>query len=139
MLEPTRIDADAVYWLNETAEEAPDLVHSLDSRIWSSVTLGHVELPGGKVTAEVWFRLMQTINEELSRRLYGSWNNNKLIQEVWAAADCCPRAGTTFWKSFEFLSPHRRRSRVIATAIDMIERGSISPLGVDARFFCPRL
>ena len=134
MLEPARVTAESVYWLGEAAEGAPDLVHMLDSRICQALTEGYVELPGGKVQAGDWFRLMQTIQEELSRRLYGSWNDSSLILKVWSDSDRCSMAGYGS-KSFERISPHRKRSMLIATAMDLIERGSITPVGVDAKLF----
>jgi hypothetical protein len=136
MLEAVRVTADSVYWLGEAPENAPDLVHLLDSRICQALTEGYVEMPSGKVQAGDWFRLMQTIQEELSRRLYGHWNDSSLIQKVWAESDDCP-AGYRSWKSFEQISPHRRRSMLIATAMDLIERGSITPKGADAELFIP--
>jgi hypothetical protein len=100
---------------------------------------GYVELPGGVIQAGDWFKLMQTVQEELSRRLWGDWNrHNRLIQQVWHEADCGPKAGVR-WQSLDRLGPHRRRSMLIATAMDLIERGEIIPEGKDVYLFYRRL
>ncbi len=130
MLESVLLSALNVHWLSEEAEESPYLVHTLDSRICQALIEGYVELAGGKVLAADWFGLMQRIHEELSRPLYGEWSNSRLIQKIWTEADCCPQAGKETWKSFEHISLHRRRSMLIATAMDLIERGLITPVEV---------
>lgn len=138
MLEPAQVNDESVTWSNELVEQAPYLVRILDSRICQALLDGYVELPGGVIQSGDWFKLMQTIQEELSRRLWGDWNIQR-IQQVWHDADCCPKAGSDRWQSFEHLSPHRRRSMLIATAMDLIERGAITPEGKDAYLFCPKL
>ncbi len=137
MLEPALVSAFNVHWLSEEAEASPYLVHTLDSRICQALVEGYVELPGGKVPAADWFGLMQRIHEELSRPQYGEWSNSRLIQKIWTVADCCPQIGKETWKSFEYISPDRRRSMLIATAMDLIERGLITPVGDDANLFRP--
>jgi hypothetical protein len=139
MLEPARVNEESVTWLNEQAEPAPFLVQILDYRICQALLDGYVELPGGVIQAGDWFKLMQTVQEELSRRLWGDWNrHNRLIQQVWHEADCGPKAGVR-WQSLDRLGPHRRRSMLIATAMDLIERGEIIPEGKDVYLFYRRL
>ncbi len=67
-----------------------------------------------------WFRLMQAIHNEVRRPAYEDSSRN-VISRVWTEADCCPRAGSDRWLPFESISPHRRRSMLIATAIHLIE------------------
>lgn len=126
MLEPTRISSDSVEWLNADAEEAPALIRWLDTLNWTALTEGLVRLPGNRIRAGLWFRLLQTICDELNRRIYG-WGQRQLIRSVWDAVDCSERTGTS--------SADRRRAVALAMAIKMIEKGSISPQGADANIF----
>ncbi len=132
MLEPVYIVEDSVSWLTDRAEEAPELVRSLDHRTWKALTTGCVNLPGGFVPAGLWFRLLRTIWDELSRPL-------SLLREcheqpillIWAAVDRFMQQAEDSWKS----TLERKHAIILATAIDMMKKGTVLPEGTDAKYF----
>jgi hypothetical protein len=129
MLEPVRIFEDTVRWLSDAAEEAPELVHSMDCRTWKALTSGYVDLPGGLVQAGVWFRLLRSIGDELNRPLEES--REQQISVVWNGVDRFFQTAKNSWQ----LSSDRRYAIGVASAIDMMEKGTIVPEGIDGQYF----
>lgn len=135
MLEQVNIDEDSASCINDSAEDAPASIRLVDYRTWKALISGLVELPGGFVTAERWFLLLRTICSELNRPLYKP-EQQKLFSAIWAAAHNCIRQ--TFWNPVEELHPYRKRSLLLATAIDLMEKGLIYPHGIHASLFRSR-
>jgi hypothetical protein len=129
----------AVHWVKKTPQKAPLVMRLLDKRSWSALTMGFVDLPGRRVHAGMWFRLLRTILDELNTPLKYVLRHRKLLMEIWATAAFHPRAGEVLWKPFEALKEDRRKAMLIAaaTAINMMEQGSIFAQGADAKLFCP--
>ena len=134
MLEPVRIVDDSVNWHNDWVEEAPEPVRSLDYRTWMALTKGSVDLPGGLVQAGDWFRLLRTIWDELNRplSLLRQYQEQPIVS-VWAAVDRFMQPGANSWKS----RAERIHAIIIATAIDMMEKGIVLGEGTDAKYFGP--
>jgi len=132
MLEPVRVIEDSVSWLNDRAEEAPEIVRSLDHRTWNALTTGYVKLPGGLVSAGLWFRLLRTIWDELSRPLSLLREcHEQPILSIWAAVDRFMQQAANSWQS----RAERIHAITVATAIDMMENGTVSAEGTDAKYF----
>lgn len=132
MLERVRIIEDTVQWRDDAAEEAPELVTWLDCRTWQALTNGYVCLPGGSVHAGLWFRLLRTIWDELNRPLQEC--HKKPVLSVWKAVDIfCQTAKESWQSSFE-----RRHAICVATAIDMMDKGTVIPEGIDGKYFADR-
>ncbi len=132
MLEPVRITEDSITWSDECAEEAPPLVRALDHRTWQALTTGYVNLPGGSVRAGLWFSLLRTIWDELHRHISLSVEcSEQPILSVWATADSFLQTATTRWR----YRTERKHSIIVATAIEMIQNGTVFPKGADAKYF----
>ncbi len=131
MLESARINGEGLDWIKEKAEAAPQLVCKLDKRSMEAIARGCVQLPGGLVSASQWFRMLQTIFHELNAPLFSiekerfSWQ-----QRLWKAADYFP---TGPFETFEF---DESCALLIAMAIDLMEKGELTPTGRDGDVFC---
>jgi hypothetical protein len=133
MLEPARIDSKAVTWVKDKPEPAPELIRRLDGRSMAAVSKGRVRLPGGKVSAAQWFKLMQTIFHELNVPLFilGRARLN-LDLDFWEAVGYLP---TPFYKTFKF---DKSCALLIAKAIELMENGTVVPAGKHGKYFSRR-
>lgn len=125
MLEPGLIENDSVRWLNDTTRQAPRLICALDFRNYEALSEGNVELPGGEVDAAHWFCLLQEILDELTRPGSSFLGTGSPVYSVHAAAA----------KNMRHEDISIGRSLLIATAIDMMERGVVFPQGAKANLF----
>lgn len=123
LLERASFNGESIHWLNARAEAAPDLVSQLDRRTQAALTEGVVQLPGGEVTAFQWFRLLSTIFLELNTVVIGGPRKTYNLCKLWRAAEYYPGV---FDRQFVF---DKTSALLIAMAIDMMERGAISPAG----------
>jgi hypothetical protein len=94
------------------------------------VTTGLVELPGGRIRATLWFRLLQTIFQEIEDADIHEIERWKWQQMVWQAAGYY--SPSLFGEPFRF---DRTCAMLIATAIDQVEKGFISPKGREGHLF----
>jgi hypothetical protein len=130
MLEPGRKSTERINWVNEKAQEAPTLVCQLDSRTLAALAEGFVQLPGGLVSKAQWFRLLQTIFQELNAPLFsGHREHVKWQLKIWNVAEYYPSGPL---ESFKF---DKRCSLLIATAIDQMEKGKLTPTGSEGQLF----
>jgi hypothetical protein len=129
MLERVRIAEETVQWRNDEAEEAPELVRQLDCRTWQALTTGHVCLAGSSVHAGLWFRILRTIWDELDRPLEEC--HEKPVLSIWNTLDRFFEMAKALWRS----SSERRHAICVATAIDMLEKGTVTPEGIDGKYF----
>jgi hypothetical protein len=122
MLEPAQIEGDSVTWLNDKAEQAPEVVSSFDSRTWAAVTEGCVQLPGGIVDTGKWFWLLRVTHRNLKRPTMR--NGRKEWQEI-----VCQRCPKILYARRTQSNPARRWAIVLATALDLMENGHMELIG----------
>jgi len=130
MLESARKNLDGLTWVNENPEAAPDLLGLLDCRSMTAMAEGYVQLPGGLVSAEQWFKLVQTIFQDLNGPLFwGDSERWKWQLRVWKVAGYYPPG------PFESLKFDKGCGLLIATAIDLMRKGEIVPTGAAGAMF----
>lgn len=130
MLEPGRNSGKRMKWFNDSAEEAPKLVCQLDRRSMEALADGFVQLPGGSVSAAQWFRLLQTIFQELNAPIIpGGGKRIKWQLKLWNEADYYPSG---LFRKFKF---NKSCSLLISMAIDLMEKGEVTPLGDEGYVF----
>jgi hypothetical protein len=122
MLEPAQIEGDSVSWLNDKAEQAPEVVRLLDSRTWAAVTEGCVQLPGGIVDTGKWFWLLRVTHRNLKRPT--KRNGRMEWQEI-----VCQRCPKILYQRRTQSDPARRWAIVLATALDLMEKGHMELIG----------
>jgi hypothetical protein len=122
MLEPAQIEAESVTWLNDKAEQAPEVVRLFDSRTWAAVTEGRVHLPGGVVDTGKWFWLLRVTHRNLKRPIMR--NGRKEWQEI-----VCQRCPKILYGRRTQSDPARRWAIVLATALDLMEKGQMELIG----------
>lgn len=128
LLEPAEIRANKVIWSNAQSEQAPELVSILDKRNWSALMNGSVTLPGDIISEVHWFRILQRIFHELDDtdvQFVLRWQQ----QAVWNMAGYSPRS---HGEQFRF---DIRCAKLIAIAIDLMEKGCIYPQGTEGYLF----
>lgn len=140
MLEPAVVVPGVrVGWERGAGEEASAVIRRMDTRSWDALTSGGVDLPRRRVHAAVWFRLLRTLLDELSRPVRYVQSHRSLLVAVWDRAGGGLRAGQGRWKPFEDLAEPVQRTflRAAATAMAMIEAHEIQPRGALAELFRP--
>ena len=123
-----------------TSRPAPEHILTLDQRTHDAFTIGQVELPRRNVHAGIWFRLLRTIIDELSCPISGSRKVvTDLIRQVWTQAGYRTRDGQAFWYPYEQQPEpvQRHTMEAAATAVMLLENGSITGLGNDSDLFRP--
>lgn len=127
-IEPGRLSKKSVQWLQESPVSVPSVLTTLDKRTAYAINEGFVQLPGGVVDACQWFRLMQTVFQELNTiQLLGS-KRFEWQEMVWEAAGYCPRPSLPF--KFDMSC-----AMLIAIAMNEIEEKAVFPEGQQAYLF----
>lgn len=119
---------------------APEQILTLDQRTQNAFMLSHVDLPLRQVHAGIWFRLLRTIIDELSCPL--SENRPSVadtIRQIWKETGYRVRDGQALWHPYEQQPEmvQRHTMEAAATAITLLENGSITGRGKDANLFQP--
>lgn len=141
LLEPrTRAVTYFTDWVRKppTPRPASSTVLAMDKRTWQAMTTGSVDLPQRQVHAETWFRLIRTIIDEMGISL-SEYTANRLIRRIWKDAGHPVWAGYRRWQTFEDY-PFDVQGRLLegaATAIHLLESGTIAGPGKDAALFLP--
>lgn len=126
LLEPVEVRRKQLIWQNEGSEKAPELIMQLDRRTWSALCEGYVRLPGGIIGDEHWFRVLQTIFHELEAPGLSDMKWQQIIRQE--AGFLARAPGENF--IFDI-----REAKLIATAIDQIEKGRVEAMGKDGHWF----
>ena len=133
MLEPVRFYLNELKWRNDKSEAVPESLNLHDGRTWSALTNGYVDLPGGRVAAFSWFRVLGMILEVLHSRLE---DPGLLPERTWKEIirdAACDQLDGIDWKT----KIPRMDAMFLASAIGLMERGTIPPVGMDASYFSP--
>lgn len=131
MLESARINGEGLDWVKEKEEAAPQLVCELDRRSMEAIAEGCVQLRGGLVSGSQWFRMLQAIFHELNAPLFSVESGRfKWQLQLWNAANYHPIDPL---ETFKF---DKNCALLIAMAIDLMEKGEITPTGRDGQVFC---
>lgn len=112
---------------------------TLDRRTWQAFTQGFVNLPGRPVHAAVWFRLVRTLLEELSRSVAGVGAQGSTIERIWNQVGYPVRAGQSSGRLFEQMPwpAQQQMLEAVAVTVELIEIGTIEAKGVDRAAFLP--
>lgn len=86
-------------------------------------------MAGGSVHAGLWFRILRTIWDELDRPLEECYE--KPVLSIWNTLDRLFEMAKALWRS----TSERRHAICVATAIDMLEKGTVIPEGIDGKYF----
>jgi hypothetical protein len=119
---------------------APEQILALDQRTWGAFMVGHVDLPRRQVHAGIWFRLLRAIVDELSCPLSENRPSDAgTIRQIWEEAGYRARDGQALWHPYEQQpeTVQRHTMEAAATAITLLENGSITGRGKDAQLFQP--
>lgn len=128
--EPGRLSQKSVQWLQEKPVPVPSVLATLDKRSADAINDGFVRLPGGVVDACQWFRLMQTVFQELNTiQLFGS-KRFEWQEMIWEAAGYCPSPSRPF--GFDISC-----AMLVAIAMNEIEEKVVCPEGKQAYLFLP--
>jgi len=128
MLEPVRLKRESANWLKDKAEPAEILLTALDNRTEAALSKGYVNLPGGVISADLWFRLLETILTELLGLQPPNSDQWQWQEMVWEGAQYRPNPG----RPFIF---NRSCAMLVAIAIDQMKAGCINPKGRQAYLF----
>ncbi len=131
--------SEHVYWKEEEINDLPvtQEIINMDTRTWKALMTGTVDLPRHSIQAGVWFRLLRSLINELSLPLSHYPSHVHRIKKVWNACEHPIRGGLNMWKPYEYL-PFKIQVKLLeaaATAIAMIEAGSLSAPGEHAKLF----
>jgi hypothetical protein len=117
---------------------APEHILTLDRRTQDAFAVGHVDLPRRQVHAGIWFRLVRTIIDELSCPLSENRPSDAgNIRKIWEETGYRARDGQALWHPYELQSDmlQRHTMEAAATAITLLENGSIIGPGTEAHLF----
>lgn len=115
-------------------------VVTLENYTHQALTTGKVGLPGRRVHAAVWFRLLRTLLDELSLPTTGlSVGSARTLAQVWQAAGLTPRAGIRIWAPYEQLPWPRQEDLLTAAAVavDLAAQRCLRPQGTLAPVLSP--
>ena len=118
---------------------AAQSVVDMDRRTWLALTDGHVDLPGRRVKAGEWFRVLRTLLDEVNTPPSQARTQAAALRRVWAQTGHPLRGGQTRWRSYEMLTwpVQQMMLEAAATAINLIESGTIPAPGVHCAPFRP--
>lgn len=122
MLEPAQLNGGSISLLNDKPDQAPGTVRLLDSRTWAAVTEGNVQLPGGIVDTVKWFRILRVTHRNLKKPM------KRFGKREWQEIVCerCPKI---LFERKTQSDPARRWAIVLATALDLMEKGHMELMG----------
>lgn len=123
-----------------TPRPAPEQVLRLDQRTQDAFRVGHVDLPRRQVHAGIWFRLLRAIIDELSCPLSENMPSGAgTIRQIWKETGYPARDGQALWHPYEQQpeTVQRHTMEAAATAITLLENGSIRGPGNNAGLFQP--
>jgi hypothetical protein len=111
----------------------------MDARTWQAMATGVADLPGRRIHAETWFRLLRTIIDELEATITECTTAARMITGIWKDAGYPARVGPLSWQPHESypVDVQVRALQTAATAIHLLERGTLTGRGPDATFFLP--
>lgn len=111
----------------------------MDAHTQQGLTTGHVTLPGGRVTAVVWLRLLRTLLDELSATLPEAGTARPVLEQAWDLAGQPVRAGQHGWRAFEQqpATAQEQTLRAAATTLRAIDDGALTPRGQTTGLFRP--
>ncbi|MEV0075602.1 TniQ family protein [Nocardia neocaledoniensis] len=115
-------------------------VATLENYTHQALTTGAVRLPGRRVHAAVWFRLLRTLLDELSLSTSGlSRASARVLAQVWQSARLTPRAGIRIWAPYEQLGWTRQEDLLTAAAaaLDLAAQHQLRPRGTLADALAP--
>jgi len=114
-------------------------VLKMDARTWQAMATGFTDLQGRRIHAETWFRLLRTIIDELEATITECTTAARMITAIWKDAGYPARVGPLSWQPHESypVDVQVRALQTAATAICLLERGTLTGRGPDAAFFLP--
>jgi hypothetical protein len=118
----------------------PEPLATLENYTHQALTVGTVALPGRRVHAGVWFRLLRTLLDELSLSTTALRKSSVgTLTQVWEITELSYRAGIRVWQPYEWLPWHRQHDLLTAAALvlDMAARGRLRPRGTLAAVLIP--
>ncbi len=120
-------------------QEPSAAIRIMDARTWEALTTGHVDLPRRRVHAGVWFRLLRSLIDELGSTLKDCGPAQRLTRKVWEHSSHPFRAGQLVWHPYEELplEVQLHTLEAAATAIQLLENGTLAGQGVQAALFLP--
>lgn len=131
MLEPVRFYLNELKWRYDKSEPVPESLNLQDGRTWSALAKGYVDFSGGRVAAFPWFKVLGMILDVLHSRLEdpgplpgGVWN--EIIRDA-----ACDQLDGIAWKT----KIPRMDAMFFASAVDLMERGTIPPVSIDGSYF----
>jgi hypothetical protein len=107
-------------------------VATLENYTHQALTTGAVKLPGRRVHAGVWFRLLRTLLDELSLSAAAVRKASaRTLAQVWEIAELRPRAGIRIWQPYERLAWPQQEDLLIAAAValDLAAHRRLRPQG----------
>lgn len=119
---------------------ASEQIRTLDQRTQDAFAVGQVDLPRRQVHAGIWFRLLRTIIDELSCPISANRPSGAaVIRQIWEEAGYPVRDGQGSWRPYEQQpeTVQRHTMEAAATAITLLENGSITGQGKEAHLFQP--
>ena len=123
MLEEAQVNSACVRWVNKSAEEAPAVLRTFDRRTWTAVADGRVMMPGGLTDTAEWFDMLRIIHGQLRNPM---WRYGKGFEYQLIVCDYSPKI--LFQKRTQ-AEPGRRWAIVLATAMDLMEKGHMELQG----------
>jgi hypothetical protein len=131
MLEPVRFCPNELKWRNDKSEAVPESLSLHDCRTWSALTNGYIDLPGGRVAAFSWFKALGMILDVLDSRLEDPGPHPEGTWKETVRDAACDLLDGMPWKT----KIARMDALFLASAIGLMERGTIPPVGLDASYF----
>lgn len=131
MLEPVRFCLDELKWRNDKSEAVPESLSVHDGRTWSALIKGYVDLPGGRVAAFSWFKALATVLDALDSRLEDPAPLHEATWKETVRDAACDQLDGIPWTT----KIARMDAMFLASAIGLMERGTIPPVGMDASYF----
>ncbi|WP_327116233.1 TniQ family protein [Nocardia sp. NBC_01730] len=118
----------------------PEPLATLENYTHQALTTGAVALPGRRIHAGVWFRLLRTLLDELSLSSAALRKGSaRTLAQVWETAELTPRAGMSIWQPYERLPWSRQEDLLTAAAValDLAAHRRLRPGGTLAALLIP--